>query len=78
VKCSDIINNDECIEGIDEILLVDECNVYNGICKLKCSKFISKETCREDDCFWLLKNMVLDMQSGTCKEKVCYVFIKTK
>jgi hypothetical protein len=47
------------------------CDIYNYVCKVKCSTFTSRDTCTEerDHCFWLFDSPSSSSDSGVCKSK---------
>jgi hypothetical protein len=66
------VNIEQCNENaLKNTPINGECDIYDEICKINCSKLTSYTECttREDDCFWLLENTTISIEA-VCTDKV--------
>jgi hypothetical protein len=68
------MNMTQCNENdLGNTKLINECGIYNEICKTKCSKLTSETNCnsnsRDNDCIWLLENTTKSIKAF-CEDKV--------
>jgi hypothetical protein len=72
-----VVNAEQCTSesGLMGTDISGKCDLYNGLCKMKCSEFLSASECPSGEdgyCFWLEGTTSLD---GTCVAKVCYKLV---
>jgi hypothetical protein len=69
LRCDDIINETQCSNSLIDTTLEDKCKIYDNMCKLKCSIFLTEQSCRRDDCLWIKENTGKDL-IGRCVDQV--------